>query len=116
MEPILHVKLLIALYGLLRSNLPFYKKLRKDLEDMGFEVNPYGPCEKRRKGALKFENALWVTSNAPTTDRKNPQEAPLRSLCGSSYSWRPSTRTRVEMWPPPKSKLFFFTQKTAKRP
>ena len=43
-EPILYVKLLKALYGLLRLVLPFYKKLRKDLEDMGFEVNPYDPC------------------------------------------------------------------------
>ena len=42
--PILYVKLLKALSGLLRSVLLFYKKLRKDLEDMGFEVNPYDPC------------------------------------------------------------------------
>ena len=38
-EPILYVRLLKALYGLLRSALLFYKKLRADLEDMGFEVN-----------------------------------------------------------------------------
>ena len=43
-EPMLYVKLLKALYGLLRSALLFYKKLRGDLENMGFEINPYDPC------------------------------------------------------------------------
>ena len=43
-ESILYVRLLKALYGLLRSALLFYKKLRGDLEKMGFEVNPYNPC------------------------------------------------------------------------
>ena len=33
-----------ALYGMLRAALLFYRKLRADLEDMGFEVNPYDPC------------------------------------------------------------------------
>ena len=42
-EPILYMKLLKALYGLLRSALLFYTKLRGDLECMGFEVNPYDP-------------------------------------------------------------------------
>ena len=33
-----------AFYGMLRATLLFYKKLCADLEDMGFEVNPYDPC------------------------------------------------------------------------
>ena len=36
--------MLKALYGLLRSALLFYKKLSSDLENMGFEINPYDPC------------------------------------------------------------------------
>ena len=39
----LYVRLSKALYGILRAALLFYKRLRKDLEDMGFEVNPYDP-------------------------------------------------------------------------
>ena len=39
-EPMLDVKLLKALYGLLRSALLFYNKLAGDLVDMGFEINP----------------------------------------------------------------------------
>ena len=40
----LYVKLTKALYGLLRSALLFYKKLRGDLEGLGFKINPYDPC------------------------------------------------------------------------
>ena len=43
-ELMLYVKLLKALYRLLRSALLFYKKLAGELGDMGFEINPYGPC------------------------------------------------------------------------
>lgn len=32
------------MFGLLRSALMFYHKLRKELEDYGFVVNPYDPC------------------------------------------------------------------------
>jgi len=42
--PILYVKLKKALYGLMRGSLLFYRKLRRELEDYGFTVNPYDPC------------------------------------------------------------------------
>ena len=43
-EPILYVRMNKALYGLLKSALDFYNKLRGDLEENGFAVNPYDPC------------------------------------------------------------------------
>ena len=42
--PMLYVRLSKSLYGMLRVALLFYKRLRKDLQDMGFKVNPYHPC------------------------------------------------------------------------
>ncbi len=42
--PILYVKLQKALYGLMRASLLFYRKLQKELEQYGFEVNPYNLC------------------------------------------------------------------------
>ncbi len=41
---ILYVKLQKALYGLIRASLLFYRKLRKELEQYGFDVNPYDLC------------------------------------------------------------------------
>ena len=43
-QAMLYVRLSKALYGMLRAALLFYKRLRSDLENMGFEVNPYNPC------------------------------------------------------------------------
>ena len=40
----LYVRLRKALYGMLRAALLFYKILRNDLENIGFEINPYDPC------------------------------------------------------------------------
>ena len=42
--PMLYVCLYKALYGMLRAALLFYKRLRSDLEDRVFVVNPYYPC------------------------------------------------------------------------
>ena len=42
--PILYVRLKKALYGLLRSSLLLYRKLRGELEAYGFKINPYDPC------------------------------------------------------------------------
>jgi hypothetical protein len=41
---VLYVEVLKAIYGMLQSSLLFYKKLRKDLLEIGFIVNPYDPC------------------------------------------------------------------------
>ena len=38
------VRLSKSLYGMLRDAILFYKRLRRDLEDRGFVVNPYDPC------------------------------------------------------------------------
>lgn len=43
-QPILYMQLYKSCYGLLRSSLLFYRKLRKELEDYGLEINPYDPC------------------------------------------------------------------------
>ena len=38
------MRFLKALYEMLRAALLFYKRLRKDLKNMGFEINSYDPC------------------------------------------------------------------------
>ena len=41
---ILYVQLYKSLYGLMRSALLFYRKLRRELEAYGFVMNPYDAC------------------------------------------------------------------------
>ena len=58
-QPMLHVKLNKALYGLLRSVLLFYKMLVSKLEDMGFELNPYYPCVANRIINNSQQTVTW---------------------------------------------------------
>jgi hypothetical protein len=41
---VLYLRLQKALYGMMKSALLFYKKLVGELQDVGFEINPYDPC------------------------------------------------------------------------
>jgi hypothetical protein len=41
---ILYMRMLKALYGMLISSILYYKKFRKDIESIMFEVNPYDIC------------------------------------------------------------------------
>jgi hypothetical protein len=43
-KKVLYLHLQKALYGIIKSALLFYRKLISELKEMGFEVNPYGPC------------------------------------------------------------------------
>jgi hypothetical protein len=56
---VLYVQVLKALYGMLIASLLFYKKLRKDLEEIGFVVNPYDPCVANRIINGKQHTVCW---------------------------------------------------------
>ena len=56
---VLYVECLKAIYGTLQASLLFYKKLRKDLEEIGFKVNPYDPCVANRIVNGKQHTVTW---------------------------------------------------------
>ncbi len=41
---VLYLRLQKVLYGMMKSALLFYRKLVSELQEMGFEINPYDPC------------------------------------------------------------------------
>jgi hypothetical protein len=43
-KKVLYVHITKAIYGPLVSAMLFYNRLVKDLQDIGFELNPYDPC------------------------------------------------------------------------
>ncbi len=55
-----YVKLQKAHYGLMRASLLFYRKLSKELEDCGFEINPNESCaaNKTNKDGKQM-TVLW---------------------------------------------------------
>ena len=56
---LLYVEILKALYGMIKSPLLFYRKLRKDLEADGFTINPYDPCVANKIVDGKQFTVLW---------------------------------------------------------
>ena len=57
--PMLYVRLSKALYGMFRAALLFYKRLRSDLDNMGFLVNPYEPCVANRMVNRSQVTVCW---------------------------------------------------------
>ena len=47
-KKVLYVEVLRALYGMLVSAMLWYNKFRGDLEEIGFDFNPYDPCIANR--------------------------------------------------------------------
>ena len=58
-KAILYVKMNKAMYGMLESAIAFYKKLKKDLEDYRFEVNPYDPCVANKMTNGSQHTVIW---------------------------------------------------------
>ncbi|KAG7350725.1 reverse transcriptase RNA-dependent DNA polymerase [Nitzschia inconspicua] len=56
---VLYVMILKALYGMLQSSLLYYNKFRKDIESIGFEVNPFDPCVANRIVNGKQHTVVW---------------------------------------------------------
>jgi len=56
---VLYVVMIMALYGMLQSSLLYYKKFRKDIESIGFRVNPYDPCVANRMVNGKQHTVTW---------------------------------------------------------
>ena len=47
-KKVLYLEVLRAIYGMLVASLPWYQKLRKDLEEIKFVFNNYNPCVTNR--------------------------------------------------------------------
>ena len=56
---VLYLRLQKALYGMMKSALLFYKKLVKELKEMGFEINPYDPCVATKLVGEKQMTVRW---------------------------------------------------------
>jgi hypothetical protein len=48
---------------MLQSSLLYYKKFCKDIESIGFEVNPYDPCVANRIVNGKQHTVSWHVNN-----------------------------------------------------
>ena len=58
-QMVVYLKVKKAIYGLIQSALLFYNKLRRDLESIGFKINPYDPCIANRIVNGKQHTVSW---------------------------------------------------------
>ena len=58
-EEVLYVIVTQAIYGLLISALLYYRKFTKDIESIGFVLNPYDPCVANRMVNGKQQTITW---------------------------------------------------------
>ena len=56
---VIYLEILRALYGMIKSPLLFYRKLRKDLEEAGFKINPYDICVANKLVNGKQFTVMW---------------------------------------------------------
>ena len=56
---VLYLECTNVIYGTIKAALLFYNKFRKDLEEIGFEVNPYDPCVANKMVKGKQMTILW---------------------------------------------------------
>ena len=100
---VVYVELLKALYGTLQAALLFYKKLKKDLESIGFKINPYDPCVANRIVNGKQHTVTWHVDDLKSShvDPKvndeffkwlektygNPEIAPVKATRGKIHDY-----------------------------
>ena len=84
--PVLYVKLQKVLYGLMRASLLFYRKLRKELEEYGFVVNPYDPCVANKDvGNGEQLTVIWHVDNLMTSCAVNFELTKLSCYLAKIY-------------------------------
>ena len=82
----LYVKLQKALYGLLRASLLFYRKLRKELEAYGFEINPYDPwVANKMTDAGKQLTVVWHVDDLMASCEDDFEQTKFSCYLGRIY-------------------------------
>ena len=60
-----------ALYGLLKSALDFYLKLRGDLEEKDYVINPYDPCVANKTIGGSQHTVMWHLDDLNCSNKKS---------------------------------------------
>ena len=58
-KTVVYVRLLNALYGIMKAALLYYQRFVKDLKSVGFEINPYDPCVANKIIQGKQLTIVW---------------------------------------------------------
>jgi hypothetical protein len=89
---LLCVKLQKALYRLMRASLLFYRKLQKEFEAYGVQVNPYDPCVANMETKSEKQlTVIWHVDNLMALCKDNFKLTKFSCYLGKIY------RTKLSM-------------------
>jgi hypothetical protein len=78
----------------MRASLLFYRKLRKELENYGFEVNPYDPCMANMMTKCgKQMTVIWHVNNVMRLCKNDFKLTKFRCYLGKIYGPKLSMHT-----------------------
>ena len=75
-----------AIYGMLKSVSLFYKKLRQDLENNGFQVNPYDPCVANKQINGHQMTVVWHMDDLKILHKNLKEISKLTKYLSKIYS------------------------------
>jgi hypothetical protein len=84
-QKILYVMMLMALYGMLVASILYYKKFRKDIESIGFKVNPYDICVANRTTRGKQHTITWHVDNVKSSHVDYEVNNDFKVWCKKKY-------------------------------
>jgi hypothetical protein len=84
-QKILYVQMLMALYGMMIASLLYYKKFRKDIESIGFEVNPYDVCVANRTVNGKQHTVTWHVDDLKSSHVDSKVNDDFEAWCEKMY-------------------------------
>jgi hypothetical protein len=84
-QKVLYVKMLMALYGMMIASLLYYKKFCKDIETIGFEVNPYDICVANRKVNGKQHTVTWHVDGLRSSHEDPKVNGNFEAWCEFKY-------------------------------
>jgi hypothetical protein len=84
-QKILYVRMLMALYGMLVASILYYKKFRKDIKSIGFEVNPYDICVANRTIKGKQHTVTWHVDDVKSSHVDSEVNDGFEEWCEKMY-------------------------------
>jgi hypothetical protein len=87
-ETVLYVRLLNALYGIMKAALLYYQRFVTNLQSIGFKINPYDPCVAINFVKGEQLTVVWHVDNLKVSHRKP-------SILTRMTAWLKSTYERL---------------------
>ena len=82
---VLYVRMLKALYGMMKASVLYYKKFRSDIESIGYEVNPYDPCVANKEIDKKQHTITWHVDDVKSSHVDPKVNDQFHTWCEKKY-------------------------------